>query len=158
MVATVLLAVSGSRPSWFGLAGSCGAGCKLAARCLRHREPMTPTTVTNNPLERLYGSVEHGTPIDRDVFSDDVVLDATVPMWRFHTHGAAATAAELGRWFADAGHFEGFRRFDLPGGALVEFTLTWEQQGVPHACHQSHRLEFDADGRISALTAWCGGR
>ena len=119
---------------------------------------MTTTTVTNNPLEHLYTAVEHGTPIDADVFAGDVVLDATVPMWRFRTHGAATTAAELGRWFADAGHFEGFRRFDLPGGALVEFTLTWEQQGVPHACHQSHRLEFDADGRVSALTAWCGGR
>ena len=119
---------------------------------------MTTTTVTSNPLERLYTTVEHGTPIDADVFTHDVVLDATVPMWRIHRHGAAATAAELGGWFADAGHFEGFQHFALPDGALVEFTLTWEQNGVPHACHQSHRLEFDADGRIRRLTAWCGGR
>ena len=46
----------------------------------------------------------------------------------------------------------------LPGGAFVEFILTWEQQGVPHACHQAHRLELDADGRIRSLHAWCGGR
>jgi hypothetical protein len=119
---------------------------------------MTTTTVTNSPLERLYTSVEHGTPIAADVFTPDVVLDATVPMWRFYRQGAAATAAELGLWFADAGHFEQFHHFALPDGALVEFTLTWEQIGVPHACHQSHRLEFDADGRIRRLTAWCGGR
>jgi hypothetical protein len=122
---------------------------------------MTTTTVTNTtdtPLERLYDAAERGVPIDIDVFTNDVVLDATVPMWRFHRHGAAATAAELGRWFADAGRFEEFQTFALPGGALVEFILTWEQQGVPHACHQSHRLELDADGRIRRLHAWCGGR
>jgi hypothetical protein len=119
---------------------------------------MTTTTVTNNPLEQLYEAVEHGLPIDTGVFSDDVVFDATVPMWRYRTRGAVATAAELGRWFADTGHFERFQRFALPGGALVEFTLTWEERGVPHACHQSHRLELEADGRIRAITAFCGGR
>jgi hypothetical protein len=119
---------------------------------------MTTTTVTDNPIDRLYTAVEHGTPIATDVFAPDVVFDATVPMWRYRTQGAAATAAELGRWFADAGRFEAFASFVLPGGALVEFTLTWEQHGVPHACHQSHRLEFDAAGRIRRLTAFCGGR
>ena len=119
---------------------------------------MTNTTVTDNPIDRLYAAVEHGTPIATDVFAPDVVLDATVPMWRYRTQGAAATAAELGRWFADAGRFEDFTSFALPGGALVEFTLTWEQHGVPHACHQSHRLEFDAGGRVRRLTAFCGGR
>jgi hypothetical protein len=119
---------------------------------------MTTTTVTNNPLERLYDAVEHGLPIDAGVFSDDVVLDATVPMWRFHRRGAVATATELGGWFADAGRFEEFQTFDLPGGALVEFILTWEQHGVPHACHQTHRIEFGGDGRIRRLNAWCGGR
>ena len=132
--------------------------CKLAAKGVGHRERMTTPTVTHKPLDELYTAVERGTPINPDVFADDAVLDATVPMWRFHTNGAAATAAELGRWYADAGHFESFVRFDLPGGALVEFTLTWQQQGVPHACHQSHRLEFAADGRIRSLTAFCGGR
>jgi hypothetical protein len=119
---------------------------------------MTTTTVTNNPLERLYEAVEHGLPIDIGVFTDDVVFDATVPMWRLHRHGAAAAVAELSRWFADAGRFERFQTFTFPGGALVEFTLTWEQQGVPYACHQAHRLELETDGRIRGLTAWCGGR
>jgi hypothetical protein len=120
---------------------------------------MTNTTSTaTTPLERLYDAAERGLPIDADVFTNDVVFDATVPMWRLHRRGAAATVAELARWYADAGRFEEFRTFALPGGALVEFVLTWEQQGVPHACHQAHRLELDADGRIRALHAWCGGR
>ena len=119
---------------------------------------MTTTTVTNNRLEQLYAAVEHGLPIDAGVFSDDVLFDATVPMWRFHRRGAAATVAELGGWYADAGRFEEFQTFALPGGALVEFVLTWEQSGVPYACHQTHRMEFDADGRIRRLHVWCGGR
>jgi len=122
---------------------------------------MTTTTVpdtTNTPLERFYCAVERGLPIDAGVFTNDVVLDATVPMWRFHRRGAADTAAEVGRWYADAGHFEEFQTFALPGGALVEFVLTWEQQGVPHACHQTHRLDLDGDGRIRGLHVWCGGR
>ena len=124
---------------------------------------MTKTTMdtrtTTSPTDRFYEAVEHGQPIDAAVFTDDVVFDATVPMWRFYRHGAAATATELGRWFADAGRFESFRRIDLPEeGTLVEFDLTWVQQGVPHACHQSHRLELDDDGRIRRLTAFCGGR
>lgn len=124
---------------------------------------MTSITVTDNtetqtPLERFYRAVEHGLPIDAELFTEDVALDATVPMWRLRRHGAADTAAELGRWFADPGSFEEFEMFALPGGALVEFILTWEQHGVPHACHQSHRLEIDANGRIRGLHAWCGGR
>ena len=119
---------------------------------------MTTTTVTTKPIEQLYEAIERGTPIDANLFASDVVLDATVPMWRFHRHGAAATAAELGRWYANPGRFEGFQRFALPGGALVEFILTWAQHGVPHACHQSHRIELDAEGRIRRLHVWCGGR
>jgi hypothetical protein len=119
---------------------------------------MTTPTVTTNSLERLYEAAEHGRRIATTVFMDDVVFDATVPMWRYRTHGAVATTNELGRWYADEGRFEEFERIDVPGGALVEFTLTWEERGVPHACHQSHRLEFAADGRIRRLTAFCGGR
>jgi hypothetical protein len=43
------------------------------------------------------------------------------------------------------------------GGELVEFTLTWEEGGVPHACHQVHVLRLER-GRISADTVFCGGR
>ena len=38
-----------------------------------------------------------------DVFCDDVVLDATVPNWRFSVRGSEAVRAELGRWYADLG-------------------------------------------------------
>ena len=69
----------------------------------------------------------------------------------------SAIQAELSRWFADPGRFEHLRRSPLPDGELVEFTLTWEEHGVPHACHQAHILRL-RDGRVAADTAFCGGR
>jgi hypothetical protein len=40
---------------------------------------------------------------------------------------------------------------------LVEFTLTWDEHGVEHTCHQAHILEI-ADGRVRTDTMFCGGR
>ena len=93
----------------------------------------------------------------RGIFCDDAVLDATVPNWRFAVRGGEAVSTELSKWYADPGRFEAVRRSPLPDGELVEFTLTWEEQGQPHACHQAHILRL-RDGRIAADTAFCGGR
>lgn len=59
--------------------------------------------------------------------------------------------------FADPGRFEELSVTPLPGGALVQFVLTWEEHGEPHMCHQAHLLEL-RDGLITRDTAWCGGR
>ena len=104
----------------------------------------------------LLAGIEGG-DVPGDVFCDDVELDATVPHWRFSARGADAVREELGRWFADPGHFEQLRRSPLPGGELVEFTLTWQESGVAHMCHQAHVLGM-RDGRIATDTAFCGGR
>ena len=40
---------------------------------------------------------------------------------------------ELGRWYADLGRFGELRRNGIDDGELVEFTLSWEEAGVPHA-------------------------
>jgi hypothetical protein len=92
-----------------------------------------------------------------ELFCEDAVLDATVPNWRFTTRGGAAIGAEFGRWYADPGHFEDVRRSRLADGELVEFTLTWQEDGVLHMCHQAHILHV-RDGRIASDTAFCGGR
>ncbi|MCA1707857.1 MAG: hypothetical protein LC808_33115 [Actinobacteria bacterium] len=49
------------------------------------------------------------------------------------------------------------KRTPLPPGELVEFTLGWEQGGVPHATHQAHFVEV-TDGQITRDRVWCGGR
>jgi hypothetical protein len=92
-----------------------------------------------------------------EVFTEQAVVDATVPNWRFTIRGEAAIKEEFARWFADPGRFEELRRTPLPNGELVEFVLAWEEDGVPHACHQAHRLEI-AGGRITKDTVFCGGR
>ncbi len=59
--------------------------------------------------------------------------------------------------YADNGVLEDVSRTALPDGALVTFTLRWEEGGVPHAAHQAHVLTIE-DGRIQRDQVWCGGR
>jgi hypothetical protein len=40
---------------------------------------------------------------------------------------------------------------------VVQYLLTWVENGVPHAAHHLHVLEVD-DGKITADTVVCGGR
>jgi hypothetical protein len=102
-------------------------------------------------------AAETGTMARCRAFAEAVVLDATVPNWRFTTHGADEVRAEFGRWYADPGRFEELHRRPTDEGEVVEFTLSWQQHGVPHACHQVHILQID-DGVIISDRVWCGGR
>ena len=113
-----------------------------------------PTAVQS--IDRLLAGIEAGS-IPAGVFADDAILDATVPNWRFSVNGGDSVRHELGRWYADPGRFESLQRTPLPNGELVEFTLTWEEKGVPHACHQAHILKV-AGGKVATDTAFCGGR
>jgi hypothetical protein len=115
------------------------------------------TKMTTALVDEFLQCIEEGRMSSCTVLADGAVLDATVPNWRFAVHGAAAVAAELGRWYADPGRFEDLRRVPIPGGELVEFTLCWEEGGAPHACHQIHVLHT-AQGGIVSDRAWCGGR
>lgn len=111
----------------------------------------------DHPVDRLLDAIEAGTPPAPGIFAADVTLDATVPNWRFTVRGEEAVRDQLGGWYRDPGHFEELRRTPLPDGELVEFTLAWEEGGVPHAGHQAHVLRLES-GRISADTVFCGGR
>jgi len=64
---------------------------------------------------------------------------------------------ELGRWYAAPGHFGDVRRNTIDDGELVEFTLSWKEEGVPHMCHQAHIVRRRGD-RIASDTVFCGGR
>jgi hypothetical protein len=114
-------------------------------------------TAKNGPVEQYLAAIEGATMTDCDALGPDVVLDATVPNWRFRVAGRPAVKAELSRWYADAGVFEEIKRTSLPTGELIEFTLRWEEHGVPHAAHQAHVVEV-TDDRITRDQVWCGGR
>jgi hypothetical protein len=111
---------------------------------------------TTDPIGVFLAGIE-GAALAEDVFCEDTVLDATVPNWRFRIQGADAVRDELARWYADAGQFGELRRIGLDDGELVEFTLSWEEAGVSHTCHQAHILHL-RDGRIASDTVFCGGR
>jgi hypothetical protein len=111
---------------------------------------------TADPIAAFLAGIE-GAALTEDIFSEDVLLDATVPNWRFRVQGAGPVREELGRWYADPGRFGEVRRSEIDDGELVEFTLSWEEAGVPHLCHQAHVVRLRGD-RIASDTVFCGGR
>ncbi|MGH3763990.1 MAG: hypothetical protein ACRDS0_30220 [Pseudonocardiaceae bacterium] len=124
---------------------------------LDHEEAMMYDNQSDGPVERYLAAIEGAAMAGCDALSSEVTLDATVPNWRFSVRGDAAVRAELSRWYADVGSFEELKRTPLPTGELIEFTLRWEQGGVPHAVHQVHIVELTG-GQISRDQVWCGGR
>lgn len=114
------------------------------------------TDAATTCVDILLHGIEAGA-VPSSVFADDVLLDATVPNWRFTARGFPAVTRELAGWFADPARFRELRRTPLPGGELVEFTLTWMEHDVEHTCHQAHILQVH-DDRIVSDTAFCGGR
>ena len=115
-------------------------------------------------IEKFLHAIETATIPGCDVWAEDATLDATVPNWRLHAVGADAIRAEYARWFADPGEFRELHRFTIDGGTrvdgereLIEYMLTWQENGVPHAAHHMHLLTV-RDDRIVADTVFCGGR
>ena len=116
--------------------------------------------MTDKPvIEKFLQAIETATIPGCDVWSADATLDATVPNWRLHAAGADAIRAEYAKWFANPGRFEELRRCSVDGGAgeVVEYTLSWSENGVPHAGHHMHLLTI-RDDRIVANMVFCGGR
>ena len=118
-----------------------------------------------SPVDTFLNAIATATIPACDAWSTDATLDATVPNWRLHAAGADAIRAEYARWFADPAQFGELRRFPvqagLPGGGgpseIVEYTLSWTENGVPHAAHHMHLLTV-RDDHIVADTVMCGGR
>lgn len=103
-------------------------------------------------------AVASGNGIPADLYTDDAVVDATVPNWRMGATGPEAISKLYSGWFADSGSFEQLRREPLPDGELIVYLLTWTESGVPHAAHHCHVLTLGDGGRIAADTVFCGGR
>ncbi len=116
------------------------------------------TTGVVQTVDRFLGAVSAGAGVPADLFSPDVVLDATVPGWRFTDRGADAVARRYSEWFADEAAFEELERLPVDGGEVVTYLLSWAERGVPHAAHHCHVLRFAADGRIATDRFFCGGR
>jgi len=114
---------------------------------------------TTQVIDEFLHAIETATIAQCQAWSVDATLDATVPNWRFSVTGPDAIRAEYGRWFADPGRFDELRRQPVADGTgeVVEYSLSWQENGVPHAAHHMHLLTI-RDGKIVADTVMCGGR
>ena len=120
--------------------------------------------MTDKPvIDKFLHAIETANIPGCDAWSADATLDATVPNWRLHADGAGAIRAEYARWFADPARFDELRRYLVEGGPedsraeVIEYTLSWTENGVPHAAHHMHLLTV-RDDQIVADTVFCGGR
>ncbi len=120
---------------------------------------VTPRSIglTHN-VDRFLEAATSGHGVPADLFSADVVLDATVPGWRFAELGADAVARRYSAWFNEPAAFEELERLPVDGGEVVTYLLTWVERGGPHAAHHCHVLRLAADGRIAEDRFFCGGR
>lgn len=110
-----------------------------------------------DPIDELCRAIEAGTPPPHEILAADVTLDATVPDWRVRRRGADAVRDQLAAWYAWPARFEELERIPLARGALLVFTLAWEERGAPYAARQAHIVTTEG-GRITSITAWSGGR
>jgi hypothetical protein len=110
-------------------------------------------------IDKFLHAIETATIPGCDAWDASATLDATVPNWRLHATGPDAIRAEYARWFADPGHFDELHRYPVDGGdrEVIEYTLSWSENGVPHAGHHLHLLTVRHD-RIVADVVFCGGR
>jgi hypothetical protein len=130
------------------------------------------TMADTSAIEKFLHAIETADIPGCDAWSTDATLDATVPNWRLHAAGADAIRAEYAKWFAHPARFDELRRYTAEGGdaEIVEYTLSWTENGAPHAGHHLHVLtvriadgaEFDArPGDVTALPqghdAWVVG-
>lgn len=117
------------------------------------------TGVVDRLLEAI--AVGSGPPEDRfsPLYSSGATLDAVVPGWRFEASGPDAIAAVYSRWFNYPGVLDELQRQPTPIGEVLEYTVSWEEDGVAHAARHVHVLTFDPEDDVIAEDhVWCGGR
>jgi hypothetical protein len=109
-------------------------------------------------IETMLDAIRSGSGIPIEIYAADIVLDATVPNWRFTRSGPDAVVAEYGRWFADPATTEELDVLAVEDGYVLRYLLCWEQNGVPHAAHHVHVITLDSSRRIHKDVVFCGGR
>jgi hypothetical protein len=92
-----------------------------------------------------------------DAWSDDCLLDATVPNWRFRKQGADSIKAVYSQWFGYPNTLVGLRRWPITGGEVIEYVHRFAGPEGMREAHHAHVLQL-ADGRIVADTVFCGGQ
>lgn len=119
--------------------------------------PLHTATETRTATDRFLAAVRAGA-VTADLYEPDATLDAVVPNWRMQVSGAPAIAAEYARWFAHPARIDELRRHRTDTGEVVEYTVHWVEDKVPHAGRHVHVLDLSTAGLIQSDHVWCGGR
>lgn len=117
---------------------------------------MTPTTIST-AVDGFLADVRTGS-VSPGHYAPGAVLDAVVPGWRLAAEGPDAIAREYGGWFRHPARLTDLRRIPTATGEVVEYTLTWTEDGVGHTGRHVHVIDLADDGRIVSDHVWCGGR
>lgn len=112
--------------------------------------------MNDDPVGAFLKAVEAAAIEEIDVYAEDVVLDATVPNWRFKTEGGDAIKTQYAKWFSQPMTFVELRRLPVPDGEFVAYELEWVEEGVRQRVHHAHHIVVH-DGKITSDTVWCGG-
>ncbi len=126
-------------------------------------QPTTPTPSappTASAVDRFLAAIRDGAfATADDVYDPAVRLDATVPGWRFAVADDGPVRDEYGRWFASPNQFVELQRRPTADGEVVEYFITWTENGEVHGAHHAHLLTVDrATDRITDDHVFCGGR
>jgi hypothetical protein len=113
-------------------------------------------TATTTVVDRFLDGIRAGRLPD-DLYTPDVVLDATVPGWRFQAHGPVPVQAEYQGWFFVPCELLSVERHPTEGGEVVRYLQQAEVDGVTFLVHHIHVLRLEGD-RIAKDTVFCGGR
>jgi hypothetical protein len=114
------------------------------------------STATATVVDRFLDGIRAGRLPD-DLYTADVVLDATVPGWRFQAEGPVPVQAEYQGWFFVPSDLRSVERHEIEGGEVVRYLQQAEVDGVTFFAHHVHLLQLDGD-RIARDTVFCGGR
>lgn len=115
-----------------------------------------PTRAVDRFIDAIRGAT-FGTA--EGIYDPAVLLDATVPGWRFKVTGDHAVRSEYGRWFAAPAEFVEIHRHLTANGEVVEYYINWTEDDVTHGAHHAHVLTVDtATDRITEDHVFCGGR
>ncbi|POX55615.1 hypothetical protein C3489_09925 [Streptomyces sp. Ru71] len=90
------------------------------------------------------------------LFTDDVLLDLSVPEWRLQTRGRDELVATRRRSHPFLGTVPRHRVDATPTGLVLEFEEQWEDDQGQWYCRELMRAEV-RDGAISEASIYCTG-
>jgi hypothetical protein len=90
------------------------------------------------------------------LFTDDVFLDLTLPLWRVQTSGRDELVAARRRSHPALGTVPRHRVDVTPTGLVIEFEERWEDEQGGWYCRELMRADL-RDGAISEASIYCTG-